>query len=90
MDETVQASIARVKAAREALGDGIKLMTDAHGTYSVPEAKQFAGGLRIATSTGLKEPISPDNRHGTAEVRASTAIPIAAGEANTPVSISVI
>ncbi|WP_430905299.1 enolase C-terminal domain-like protein, partial [Maribacter flavus] len=31
MDETVKVSVERVKAAREALGDNIKLMTDAHG-----------------------------------------------------------
>nr|WP_293836234.1 mandelate racemase/muconate lactonizing enzyme family protein [uncultured Arsenicibacter sp.] len=80
MDETVQASIDRVRAAREALGDGIKLMADAHGTYSVPEAKQFCRGVEDCNLYWFEEPISPDNRHGTAEVRASTSIPIAAGE----------
>ena len=41
MDLTVGESVKRVRAAREALGDHIKLMTDAHGTFSVAEAKQF-------------------------------------------------
>lgn len=80
MDETVGESIKRVKAAREAIGDNIKLMTDAHGTFSVPEAKQFCRGLEDCNLYWFEEPISPDNRHGTAEVRASTSIPIAAGE----------
>lgn len=80
MDETVKESIKRVRAAREALGDDIKLMTDAHGTYSVPEAKQFCRGVEDCSLYWFEEPISPDNRHGTAEVRASTSIPIAAGE----------
>ncbi len=80
MDETVKESVKRVKAAREALGDAIKLMADAHGTYSVPEAKQFCRGVEDCNLYWFEEPISPDNRHGTAEVRASTAIPIAAGE----------
>ncbi|WP_234734231.1 mandelate racemase/muconate lactonizing enzyme family protein [Tellurirhabdus bombi] len=80
MDDTVQSSIARVRAAREALGDNIKLMTDAHGTFSVPEAKQFCRGVEDCNLYWFEEPISPDNRHGTAEVRASTSIPIAAGE----------
>jgi L-alanine-DL-glutamate epimerase-like enolase superfamily enzyme len=80
MDETVRESIKRVKAAREAIGDNIKLMTDAHGTFSVPEAKQFCRGLEDSNLYWFEEPISPDNRHGTAEVRASTSIPIAAGE----------
>ena len=80
MDETVKESVRRVKAAREALGDNIKLMTDAHGTYSVPEAKQFCRGVEDYDLYWFEEPVSPDNRHGTAEVRASTSIPIAAGE----------
>ncbi|WP_214226739.1 mandelate racemase/muconate lactonizing enzyme family protein [Pedobacter sp. B4-66] len=80
MDQTVQNSINRVKAAREALGPNIKLMADAHGTFSVPEAKQFCRGVEDCNLYWFEEPISPDNRHGTAEVRASTAIPIAAGE----------
>ena len=80
MDQTVAASVKRVKAAREAIGDNIKLMTDAHGTFSVPEAKQFCRGVEDCNLYWFEEPISPDNRHGTAEVRASTAIPIAAGE----------
>lgn len=80
MDQTVQNSIERVKAARKALGPNIKLMADAHGTFSVPEAKQFCRGVEDCNLYWFEEPISPDNRHGTAEVRASTAIPIAAGE----------
>ena len=80
MDETVQLSIDRVKAARAALGPNIKLMTDAHGTFSVPEAKAFCRGVADCDVYWFEEPISPDNRHGTAEVRASTHIPIAAGE----------
>lgn len=80
MDETVQNSIDRVKAARAAIGPDIKLMADAHGTFSVPEAKQFCRGVEDCNLYWFEEPISPDNRHGTAEVRASTAIPIAAGE----------
>nr|WP_068889433.1 mandelate racemase/muconate lactonizing enzyme family protein [Pedobacter panaciterrae] len=80
MDQTVQNSIDRVKAARKALGPNIKLMADAHGTFSVPEAKQFCRGVEDCNLYWFEEPISPDNRHGTAEVRASTAIPIAAGE----------
>jgi D-galactarolactone cycloisomerase len=80
MDETVGESVKRVRAAREAIGDHIKLMADAHGTFSVPEAKQFCRGVEDCNLYWFEEPISPDNRHGTAEVRASTAIPIAAGE----------
>jgi L-alanine-DL-glutamate epimerase-like enolase superfamily enzyme len=55
-------------------------MADAHGTFSVPEAKQFCRGVEDCNLYWFEEPISPDNKRGTAEVRASTHIPIAAGE----------
>ncbi|HLR89753.1 MAG TPA: mandelate racemase/muconate lactonizing enzyme family protein [Balneolaceae bacterium] len=80
MDGTVAASAERVKAAREAIGPEIKLMADAHGTYSVPEAKQFCRAVEDENLYWFEEPISPDNPQGTAEVRAATSIPIAAGE----------
>lgn len=80
MDETVANSVARVRAAREALGPEVKIMADAHGTYSVPEAKQFCRGVEDSHLYWFEEPISPDNKIGTAEVRASTCTPIAAGE----------
>ncbi|MDP2525869.1 mandelate racemase/muconate lactonizing enzyme family protein [Maribacter dokdonensis] len=80
MDQTVAESVKRVQAACEALPDHIKLMTDAHGTFSVPEAKQFTKGVEDCNLYWFEEPISPDNKIGTAEVRANTFIPIAAGE----------
>ncbi len=80
MDETVDYSIERVKAARAGLGSDIKIMTDAHGTFSVPEAKRFCRGVEDCNLYWMEEPISPDNKKGTAEVRQSTIIPIAAGE----------
>lgn len=80
MDDTVDYSIARVQAARSALGPDIKIMTDAHGTFSVPEAKRYCKGVEDCNLYWFEEPISPDNKIGTAEVRQSTHIPIAAGE----------
>lgn len=80
MDDTVANSIERVQAARAALGPDIKLMADAHGTFSVPEAKRFCRGVEAADLYWFEEPITPDNKAGTAEVRAMTSIPIAAGE----------
>ncbi|NJK83129.1 MAG: mandelate racemase/muconate lactonizing enzyme family protein [Saprospiraceae bacterium] len=80
MDETVDYSIERVKAARAGLGNDIKIMADAHGTFSVPEAKRFCRGVEDCNLYWMEEPISPDHKKGTAEVRQSTIIPIAAGE----------
>jgi D-galactarolactone cycloisomerase len=80
MDGTVERSIARVRAAREGLGAEIGLMVDAHGTFSVREAQRFARGVEECHLAWFEEPVSADDRIGAAEVRASTTIPIAAGE----------
>lgn len=80
MDGDVLTSVARVRAARAALGPSIAIMADAHGTYSVPEAKRFCRLLEDVDLRWFEEPINADNRHGTAEVRAATSIPISAGE----------
>ncbi len=80
IDGTVEASIARVAEARHGLGPGVELMVDAHGTFSVAEAKRFAAGIEPFGVRWFEEPVSADNRTGTAEVRASTDVAIAAGE----------
>ncbi len=80
MDDTPIASAKRVAAAREALGPDIKLMVDAHGTMSVPEAKRFCRLTEEHDLFWFEEPCNSDNFAGTAEVRATTATPIAMGE----------
>ena len=80
MDGDVATSVARVRAARAGVGPKVDIMVDAHGTYSVPEAKRFCRALEDVGLRWFEEPINADNRHGTAEVRATTSIPIAAGE----------
>jgi L-alanine-DL-glutamate epimerase-like enolase superfamily enzyme len=79
-DRSVDDSAARVREARQALGPEIGLMVDAHGTWSVREAQRFARKVTDCDLAWLEEPVSPDNLTGQAEVRASTDIPIAAGE----------
>jgi D-galactarolactone cycloisomerase len=80
MDGDVDTSIARVAAARSALGPGIGLMVDAHGTFSASEAKRFAAGVEPFGVKWFEEPVSADDRRGAAAVRSSTSIAIAAGE----------
>lgn len=80
IDGPVTGSVRRVKAAREALGPDIGLMCDAHGTYSVTEAKQFCRQVEDCHLTWFEEPVTADDPRGMAEVRASTSVPIAAGE----------
>lgn len=80
MDGDVRTSVARVRNARAALGPNIKLMVDAHGTFSVSEAKSFAAQTADCDLFWFEEPVNADDRTGLAEVRAHALMPIAAGE----------
>ena len=80
MDNTVDVSIERVRAARAHLGRDIDIMVDSHGTFSVAEAKRFAREVEDCGLRWFEEPVNADDRAGLAELRATTSIPIAAGE----------
>jgi L-alanine-DL-glutamate epimerase-like enolase superfamily enzyme len=73
-------SAERVIAAREALGPDIELMCDAHGTWTVSEAREFCYRVRDCGLTWLEEPVCADDPNGLGEVRRATHIAIAAGE----------
>ena len=80
MDGAPHVSAARVIAARHRLGPDIELMCDAHGTFTVAEAKRFAWMVRDCDLAWFEEPVTADDKQGMAEVRAAGHIPIAAGE----------
>lgn len=80
MDGAPHVSAARVAAAREALGPSISIMVDAHGTYTVSDAKRFAHMVRDQDLAWFEEPVTADDKPGIAEVRAACGIPIAVGE----------
>lgn len=71
---------ARVKAARKALGPNVELMVDAHGTYSVADARRFGYLKRDEDLAWFEEPVIADDKPGLAELRAETQIPIAVGD----------
>jgi L-alanine-DL-glutamate epimerase-like enolase superfamily enzyme len=79
-DGSPAASARRVIAAREALGPDVEIMCDAHGTFTVSEARQFCHLVRDCGVAWFEEPVAGDDKRGLAEVRSGTAIPIAAGE----------
>jgi L-alanine-DL-glutamate epimerase-like enolase superfamily enzyme len=79
-DGTLEHSIRRVRAAREGLDPSVGIMCDAHGTWTVAEARRFCRAVAECDLDWLEEPVSADDKHGQAEVRASTDIPIASGE----------
>ncbi|MEP7270936.1 MAG: mandelate racemase/muconate lactonizing enzyme family protein [Acidobacteriota bacterium] len=80
MDGTVANSIARVGAARKALGPEIRLMVDAHGTWNTRSAMSFCRAAEDFDVSWIEEPVSADDLKGLKEVRDSTVIPIATGE----------
>jgi len=81
-DGSPAASAERVKAACEALGPNVDVMCDAHGTFTVSEAKQFCHLVRDCSIAWFEEPVTADDKRGLAEVRRSTHIPIATGESD--------
>ena len=71
MDGAPHVSAARVRAARAALGPDVELMVDAHGTYTVAEAKRFARLVADCDLAWFEEPVIADDKPGMAEVRAA-------------------
>ncbi len=80
MDGEPHRSAARVRAARRALGPDVKLMADAHGTWTVAEAKAFCRMVEDCDLYWLEEPVTADDKVGLAEVRRASPVPIATGE----------
>ena len=81
-DGSPRASAARVLQARQALGPDIDSMCDAHGSFTVSEARQFCYLVRDANLAWFEEPVTADDKVGLAEVRRSTHVPIATGESD--------
>jgi L-alanine-DL-glutamate epimerase-like enolase superfamily enzyme len=79
-DGTLDHSIRRVRATRDALGEAVDIMCDAHGTWTVAEARRFCRAVAECDLAWLEEPVCADDKRGQAEVRAATDIPIASGE----------
>ncbi|MXU64319.1 mandelate racemase/muconate lactonizing enzyme family protein [Oceanomicrobium pacificus] len=80
MDRSPAHSAARVAAARAALGPDVAIMVDAHGTFTVAEAKRFAHLAADSDIAWFEEPVTADDPAGIAELRAATHIPVAIGE----------
>lgn len=76
----VAGSIARIRAVREAIGPGVDLMIDAHGSLNETTALRLARGAEPFGIGWFEEPTASDNWDGMARVRAATTIPVATGE----------
>jgi len=79
-DDTVNATVERVRAARKHLGPDIDIMVDAHCTFTARDALRFARKVEDCDLHWFEEPVSTDDLVGQTELRRATDIAIAAGE----------
>jgi len=77
---SMREDVERVSVVREAVGDDVEIMVDANNAYSVLEAIQMARRLEPYRPYWFEEPVHAEDYRGLAQVRASTSVPIAAGE----------
>jgi L-fuconate dehydratase len=75
------ADIARLKLAREVVGDEMRIAVDANQVWDVPEAISWINELAPFGLAWIEEPTSPDDVLGLAAIRRSVApVPVATGE----------
>jgi galactonate dehydratase len=72
--------LARVSAARDALGPDRDVAVDFHGRVSLPTAVRLAAELVPLRPMFIEEPLVPENSHRIRQVVAATSIPVATGE----------
>jgi L-alanine-DL-glutamate epimerase-like enolase superfamily enzyme len=73
-------NVALVKTVREAVGNGVDIMTDAYMGWNLDYAKRMLPLLEPYNLRWLEEPLIPDDIQGYAELRRRGSIPIAGGE----------
>jgi D-galactarolactone cycloisomerase len=76
----VEEDIEYVRAVREAIGPGPKLMVDANHAYSVSAARRILKAIEPFGIHWFEEPISPEDIDGYRELKNLTSIYLAAGE----------
>lgn len=69
-----------VRAIREAVGDDVRLMTDANHAYDVPDARWVGDRLSELDVYFFEEPLSPEQFDAYATVNETVDVSLAAGE----------
>jgi mandelate racemase len=77
---TLEEDLAALKAVRERLGAGIKVMVDYNQALSVEDALLRAPALAAEGATWLEEPIRHDDLEGNARIAAAGKLPLQLGE----------
>src|SRR5215471_7058962 len=76
-----EVDVARVRAAREAIGPAGRLALDANNAWRWPyEAMRFARAVEDCDIWWLEEPLSPEDVAGHAEIARTLEMPVATGE----------
>ncbi len=76
----VSEDVARLRAVREAVGDGFELMVDANQCFSLSEALRRAPRYAELGIAWFEEPLPADDLAGHVTLAAASAVPIAVGE----------
>ncbi|MFA5521750.1 MAG: mandelate racemase/muconate lactonizing enzyme family protein [Castellaniella sp.] len=72
---------ARIRAAREAIGDDVLLMLDANNAWKdLPTALEYMKRYEPSNPYFIEEPFSPDDINNHAALAQRTAVPVATGE----------
>jgi L-alanine-DL-glutamate epimerase-like enolase superfamily enzyme len=72
--------VARIRAVREAVGDGFEIFTDANQAFAVDEAIRRARAYEPLDIGWLEEPLPADDIEGHRRLSDHTSLPIAIGE----------
>ncbi len=77
---TVAQDVARLRAVREAIGEGADLIADANCGMDLETAVGFADATADLNLTWLEEPVYRNDRHALAQLAARAAVPLGAGQ----------
>jgi L-alanine-DL-glutamate epimerase-like enolase superfamily enzyme len=72
--------IARLRAVRQAVGDGIRIAVDGNGKWDLPTCKRFCARAEELDIFWFEEPLRYDDVASHAALARSTSIPVALGE----------
>ena len=76
----IERDVELVRAIRDAVGDDVRLMTDANHAYTAAEARTVAQDLTSLDVYYFEEPISPEQIMQYADLNAKVDVSLAAGE----------
>ena len=79
-NKDLNTAIECVGAVREAVGNDVDLLIEAHGRFNIPTAVNIAKEMEQFKPMFLEEPVPPDNLDALLEVKMRSNIPISAGE----------